>query len=53
MLLDVCGYFGASADDIRLLFDYGYTADEAEEFIMDSKLMQDVLSEIKQNFEYV
>ena len=53
MLLDVCGYFGASADDVRLLFDYGYTADEAEEFIMDSKLMQEVLSEIKQDFSSV
>lgn len=48
MLLEMCGCFGVSEEDVLLLLDYGYTADDVEEMLMDSDLLEDVLSGIKE-----
>ena len=33
ILLEMCGCFGVSEDDVMLLLDYGYTADDVEKII--------------------
>lgn len=53
MLLEICGCFGVSEEDVLLLLDYGYTADDVEEMLMDSDLLEDTLLGIKElNIEY-
>lgn len=53
MLLEMCGCFGVSEEDVLLLLDYGYTTDDVEEMLMDSDLLDDALSGIKElNIEY-
>ena len=48
MLLEICGCFGVAEEDVLLLLDYGYTADDIEEMLMDSDLLDDTLSGIKE-----
>lgn len=48
MLLEICGCFGVSEEDVLLLLDYGYTADYVEEMLMDSDSLEDALSGIKE-----
>ena len=48
MLLEICGCFGVPEEDVLLLLDYGYTADDVEEMLMDSGLLDDTLSGIKE-----
>lgn len=53
MLLEICGCFGVPEEDVLLLLDYGYTADDVEEMLMDSDLLDDTLLGIKElNIEY-
>ncbi|MCM1228109.1 MAG: glucosamine 6-phosphate synthetase [Clostridium sp.] len=47
LLLEMCGCFGVSEEDIILLMDYGYTFDEIEEMLMDSDLIQETVAELK------
>ena len=48
MLLEICGYFGVPEENVLLLLDYGYTTDDIEEMLMDSDLLDDTLSGIKE-----
>lgn len=41
MLIDMCGYFGVSEEDIRDLIDMGYSYDEIEEFLMNPSLLDE------------
>lgn len=34
-LLDICGYFGVTEDEVRYLRELGYSCDEIEEFLFD------------------
>lgn len=47
-LLEICGCFGVPEEDVLLLLNYGYTADDVEEMLMDSDLLDDTLSGIKE-----
>ncbi len=47
MLLEICGCFGVSEEDVLLLLEYGYTSDDIEEMLMDFDLLEDTLSGIR------
>ncbi len=52
ILLEMCGCFGVSEEDVMLLFDYGYTADDVEEMLMDFDLLENTLADIKELYEF-
>lgn len=52
LLLEMCTCFGVSEDDIMLLLDFGYTADDIEEMLMDSDLLKETLADLKEMNEY-
>jgi hypothetical protein len=39
--------FGVDEDDVILLLDYGYTADEVSDLMMDTSLFQETVREVK------
>ena len=39
LLLEMCNCYGVTEDDVLLLLDYGYSADEIEEMLCDSNLL--------------
>lgn len=39
--------FGAEEDDVLLLLDFGYTADEVADLMMDSGLFQETVRDVK------
>ena len=45
-LLECCQMFGVSEEDVYLLLDYGFSADEIEEMLMNPNLLKDALTEI-------
>ena len=45
-LLECCQMFGVSEEDVYLLLDYGFSADEIEEMLMNPNLLKDALAEI-------
>ena len=45
-LLEYCQMFGVSEEDVYLLLDYGFSADEIEEMLMNTNLLEDALAEI-------
>ena len=45
-LLEYCQMFGVSEEDVYLLLDYGFSADEIEEMLMNPNLLEDALAEI-------
>lgn len=45
-LLECCRMFGVSEEDVYLLLDYGFSADEIEEMLMNPCLLEDALAEI-------
>lgn len=45
-LLEYCRMFGVSEEDVYLLLDYGFSADEIEEMLMNPNLLEDALAEI-------
>ncbi|MCM1508114.1 MAG: glucosamine 6-phosphate synthetase [Ruminococcus flavefaciens] len=47
LLFDYCGMFGVSENDVELLLEYGYTADEIEDLLMNTTALEEVLNEIK------
>lgn len=47
MLLEYCGMFGVSEEDVELLLDFGYDADTIEEMLMDATMLEEALAEIK------
>lgn len=46
-LVEMAHCFGVDEDDVILLLDYGYTADEVADLMMDTGLFQETLHEIK------
>ena len=47
LLLEYCGTFGVSEEEVRLLLEVGYDPDEIEELLMDTEAMGEALSEAK------
>lgn len=47
LLLEYCGMFGVSEEDVELLLEYGYDADTIEEMLMDATMLEEALAEIK------
>lgn len=47
LLLEMCGCYGVTEDDVLLLLDYGYSAEEIEDMLCDYSLIQKTVSEIK------
>lgn len=45
-LLECCRMFGVPEEDVYLLLDYGFSADEIEEMLMNTNLLKDALTEI-------
>lgn len=52
LLLELCGYYGVDEDDIILLLDYGYTADEIEDMLCDHSLIHDTVISITGEEDY-
>lgn len=46
-LVEMAHCFGVDEDDVILLLDYGYTADEVSDLMMDTGLFQETVSEVK------
>ncbi|MDE5991555.1 MAG: class II glutamine amidotransferase [Oscillospiraceae bacterium] len=47
LLLDMCNCFGIDEDDVAMLLDYGYTAIEIEDLIVDTDLFIQTVNEVK------
>ena len=47
LLLEYCGTFGASEEEVQLLLEVGYDPDEIEELLMDTEAMEEALNEAK------
>ena len=47
LLLEYCGTFGVSEEEIQLLLEVGYDPDEIEELLMDTAAMEEALTEAK------
>lgn len=52
LLLELCSYYGIDEDDIILLLDYGYTADEIEDMLCDHSLIHDTVNAITGEEDY-
>ena len=52
LLLEMCTCFGVSEEDVMLLLDFGYTADDIEKMLMDSDLLEETLADIKEMNEF-
>ena len=49
LLFDMCNCYGVDEDDIALLLDYGYSADDIEDMFMDYDLLYSTIQNIKCN----
>ena len=47
LLLEYCGTFGVSEEEVELLLEVGYDPDEIEELLMDTAAMEEALIEAK------
>ncbi len=47
LLLEMCGFFGVSEEDVLTLLEYGYTSEEIEDLLYDSDLIERAVKEIK------
>jgi len=47
LLLEYCGTFGVSEEEVQLLLEVGYDPDEIEELLMDTATMEEAISEAK------
>lgn len=47
LLLDMCGCFGVNEEDVLMLLDYGYSADEVESMLMDYDMIASTVRAIK------
>ncbi len=47
ILLAYCGCYGVDSEDVELLLEWGYTADEVEEMLMDTNLLHEALRDVK------
>lgn len=49
LLLEMCSCYGIDEDDVIMLLDYGYFADEIEDMMMDYDLLHATIQNIKRN----
>lgn len=47
ILLEMCNCYGVGEDDVLLLLDYGYTADEIENMLCDYSFITDTIKAVK------
>lgn len=47
LLLEMCNCYGVCEDDVILLLEYGYTADEIEDMLCDYSFITDIVKTIK------
>ena len=47
LLLEMCGCYGVSEEDVLLLLNYGYSADEIEEMLYDTTFLHDTICTIQ------
>ena len=47
LLLEYCGTFGVSEEEVELLLEVGYDPDEIEELLMDTAAMEEAIAEAK------
>ena len=52
LLLDMCGCYGVDEDDVIMLLDYGYSADEIEDMLCDYSLITDTVKAVKGEEDY-
>lgn len=47
LLLEMCGCYDVDENDVSLLLDYGYTADEIEDLMMDYELFREAVRAVQ------
>jgi hypothetical protein len=47
LLLEICSCFGVDEDDVMMLLDYGYSAEEIEEMLMDTDMLEETVRELR------
>lgn len=52
LLLEMCSCYGVDEDDVILLLDYGYSADEIEDMLCDYSLITDTIKAVKGEEDY-
>ena len=52
LLLDMCNCYGIDEDDVMMLLEYGYTADEIEDMLCDYSLITDTIRAVKGEEDY-
>ena len=52
LLLDMCGCYGVDEDDVSMLLDYCYSADEIEDMLCDYSLITDTVRAVKGEEDY-
>lgn len=52
LLLEMCNCYGVDEDDVIMLLDYGYSADEIEDMLCDYSLITDTVKTIKGEEDY-
>lgn len=52
LLLEMCNCYGIDEDDVIMLLDYGYSADEIEDMLCDYMLITDTVRAVKGEEEY-
>lgn len=52
LLLEMCSCYGIDEDDVIMLLDYGYTADEIEDMLCDYSLVTDAIRAVKGEEDY-
>ena len=52
LLLDMCNCYGVDEDDVMMLLDYGYSADEIEDMLCDYSLVTGTIRAVKGQEEY-
>ncbi|MCM1270901.1 MAG: glucosamine 6-phosphate synthetase, partial [Ruminococcus flavefaciens] len=52
LLLEMCNCYGVDEEDIIMLLDYGYSADEIEDMLCDYSLITDTVKAVKDEEDY-
>lgn len=52
LLLEICNCYGVNEDDVMMLLDYGYSADEIEDMLCDYSLITDTIKAVKGQEDY-
>lgn len=52
LLLEMCSCYGVDEEDVILLLEYGYTADEIEDMLCDYTLITDAVKAVKGEEDY-